>query len=162
VQNQNIASVLAQGAEAEVDWDFGHGFSANLAYTFADSTVQQNPLDPASIGLQVIDVPRNSGSATLTYAAPRGWRISVQAQYFGRTDWASSDHTDPGYPGRISADPHFIANLSGSYPITDRLSLYAQIQNLFDRRFIATSFSAPSAQAFGSPFELFAGFRLRL
>ena len=162
VQNQNIASVLAQGFEAEVDWDLGHGVSANLGYTWADSTVQRNPADPLSVGQQIIDVPRNSGAATLTYTAPHGWRVSIQAQGASRTAWASADHTDPGYPGAISADLYVIANLSGDYPLTTRLDVYARIQNLFDRRYIVTSYSAPSPQALGTPLEAFVGVRWRM
>jgi outer membrane receptor protein involved in Fe transport len=162
VQNQNIASVLAQGFEAEVEWDIGAGFSADFGYTYADSTVQKNPLDPMSIGQQIIDVPRNTGSVGLTYQAKQGWRMSVQGRYVDRTAWASPDHTDPGYPGRISADPHFVTDLSGSYPVTRKLDLYVQVQNLFDRRYVVTSYSAPSPQAYGTPFRVFAGVRFKL
>jgi outer membrane receptor protein involved in Fe transport len=161
VQNQNVASVQAQGAEAEVNWDIGAGFSTNLDYTLADSVVKRNPLDPMSVGQQIVDVPRNKVAGSLTYAAPQGWRISVQALYVSRTDWASPDHTDPGYPGKISADPHAVFNLSGSYPVYRNMDVYVDIQNLLDRHYIATSFSAPSAQAYGTPFEIFGGFRIR-
>ena len=162
VDNQNIAHVRAQGIEAEVDWKLGHDLSARLAYTFADSIVRSNPADPASVGLQVVDVPRHSGSATLTYAPAAGWRLSAQVLAVGRTAWASSDHTDPGYPGKISADPYAVVNLSGSYPVTHRLAAYVQIQNLFDHRYVVTSYSAPSPQAYGTPFEVFAGLRFRM
>ena len=162
VQNQNVASVLAQGFEGEVSWDIGHGVSADLGYTWADSVVQRNPLDPASVGLQVIDVPRSDATAGLTYTATRGWRVSLQGRYVSRTAWASPDHTDPGYPGKISADPYFVADLSASYPVTRRLEVYLQIQNLFDRRYVVTSYSAPSPQAYGTPFRAFAGLRIKL
>ncbi len=79
-RTRNIAAVLAQGFEAEVNWDIGHGFSTDLAYTLADSIVRRNPLDPLSVGQQIIDVPRQSASASLTYVAPRGWRVSIQGQ----------------------------------------------------------------------------------
>jgi len=162
VQNQNIASVQAQGVEAEVNWDIGAGFSTNLAYTFADSIVKRNPLDPMSVGQQIVDVPRNKLAGGATYAAPQGWRVSVEAQYVSRTAWASPDHTDPGYPGKISADPHVVVNLSGSYPVFHNVDVYAQIQNLFDRHYVVTGYSAPSAQAYGTPFEIFGGLRIRL
>ena len=162
VQNQNIAAVRAQGFEGEVDWTIGGGLSTRLAYTYADSIVLDNPADPASIGLQVIDVPRNSGSATMTYVASRGWRLSAQLLAVSRTDWASADHTDPGYPGKISADPYAIVNLSASYPVTKNFEAYFQIHNLFDHRYIVTSYSAPSPQAYGAPIEIFGGVRFRI
>ena len=159
VQNQNVAKVLAQGVEVELDWDIGSGFSTRLEYTFADSTVRRNPLDPLSEGKQIIDVPRNKAGGSLTYAAPSGWRLSAEALYVSRTAWASAEHVDPGYPGALSADPHFIMNLSGSYPVYDNVEAYVQLQNIFDRRFIATGYSAPSAQTYGTPFEAFVGLR---
>lgn len=162
VQNQNVASVLAQGFEAEVNWIIGAGFSADFGYTYADSVVQRNPLDPASVGQQIIDVPRNDASAGLTYKAAQGWRLSLRGRYVGRTDWASPDHTDPGYPGKISADPYFVADLSASYPVTRNVDVYLQIQNLLDRRYIVASYSAPSPQAYGTPFEVFTGIRVQL
>ena len=162
VQNQNVAAVQAQGVEAEANWDIGSGFSANLAYTFADSVVKNNPLDPMSVGQQIVDVPRNRIAGSLTYASDAGWRISAGPQYVSRTAWASPDHTDPGYPGKISADPHFVMNLSGSYPIREHMDAYVEIQNLFDRHFVATSYSAPSPQAYGTPFEAFGGLRISI
>ncbi|HUL99652.1 MAG TPA: TonB-dependent receptor, partial [Mycobacterium sp.] len=73
VQNQNIASVRAQGFETEVTWDAGHGISTRLAYTYADSVVKSNPLDPASVGLQIIDVPPNKVAAGVSYRSSSGW-----------------------------------------------------------------------------------------
>ncbi|HUC08947.1 MAG TPA: TonB-dependent receptor [Stellaceae bacterium] len=157
VQNMNIASVQAQGFETEINWDIGAGFSTNIAYTLADSVVKSNPVDPASVGQQVIDVPRDKVGAGLTYQDVKGWKLSTNIIWSSRTAWASPDHTDPGYPGKISADSYFLVNASASYPVTDRVELYVKILNLLDRRYIATSFSAPSAQVFGQPFTVFSG-----
>ena len=160
VQNMNIAAVQAQGFETEVNWDIGGGFSTNLAYTLADSVVKSNPVDPLSIGQQIIDVPRNRVAASLTYKDTKGWKVSTQVSWVDRTDWASPDHTDPGYPGKIAADSHFLVDVSGSYPVTQNVEVYLKIQNLLDRNYIATSYSAPSAQVKGAPFEIFSGVRL--
>jgi len=160
VENQNIASVRAQGFESEIDWSTGTGVTASLAYTLADSIVTSNPLDPASVGEQIVDVPRNKVAASLAYRNPRGWVVATQAYWVDRTAWASSDHTDPGYPGAISADPHFLLDATGRYPLTKGVEVYLQIQNLLDRHYIVTSYSAPSAQVLGAPFEVFGGIHL--
>lgn len=159
VQNENIASVQAQGFEAEVDWDLGGGFSTKLGYTFADSIVEANPADPASIGKQVVDAPRHTLAAGVSYGDTDGWRLATQARYVSRTDWASPDHTYPGYPGKLAADSSFILDLTGSYPISRNVEIYLQIQNLLDRRYVTTSYSAPSAQVIGTPFTAFSGIR---
>ena len=157
VQNMNIASVQAQGLEAEVNWDIGGGFSTDIGYTLADSVVKSNPVDPASVGQQIIDVPRNKVGAGLTYQDPKGWKLSTQISWVSRTAWASPDHTEPGYPGKIAADSHFIINASASYPVAERVELYVKVQNLLDRHYVVTSFSAPSAQTFGTPLTVVSG-----
>jgi len=162
VQNQNIASVQAQGFETEVNWDIVAGLSANLAYTYADSVVKRNPLDPASVGQQIVDVPKNKVAAGIFYRSARGWHLATQVYWVDRTDWASPDHTNPGYPGATSADAHFLADATGSYSLAKGIELYLKIQNLFDRHYIATSYSAPSAQVMGAPFEVFSGLRVSL
>jgi len=160
VQNSNVASVRAQGFEAEVNWNVGHGFSANLAYTYASSIVKSNPLDPASVGQQVVDVPRNKVAAGLSYRHGDAWRVATQMYWVDRTAWANLEHSDPGYPGAISADAHFLVDLTAGYRVTKDVEAYLQIQNLLDRRYIATSYSAPSAQTIGAPSQVFAGVRI--
>ena len=162
VQNQNIAKVLAQGVEAQVDYDFGQGFIGRLDYRLADSAPLKNPADPGSVGKQIIDVPLHTISAGLSYLAPKGWRVAVLGTYMTPTAWASPDHTYPGYPGKTSADAHFVLNASGSYPITPSIEAFVQVQNLLDRWYVVTSYSAPSAQSFGTPFSVFAGIRVTL
>ena len=162
VQNVNVAKVRAQGFEAEINWDVGAGVSTTLSYTYADSIVESNPLDPASEGKQLVDVPKNKAAVGITYKHSQDWRVSTQAYWVDRTNWASADHIDPGYPGKISADEHLVVDLSGSYNITTKVEAYLNLHNIFDRRYIVTSFSAPSAQVLGAPFEAFAGVRVML
>jgi outer membrane receptor protein involved in Fe transport len=162
VQNANIASVQAQGFESEVTWEAGAGISMRLSYTYADSIVKSNPLDPGSIGKQIVDVPKNKVAGSIAYRNRGGWQVSTQAYWVDRTAWASPDHTDPGYPGAISADPHFLVDATGSYTFNGGVELYLKLQNLLNRRYIATSYSAPSAQIWGAPFQAFAGVRVKL
>lgn len=160
VQNQNIARVLAQGIETGLRWNVWRGLSANLGYRYADSTTQRDPANPAAVGKQVIDVPRHTASLGLAYQAEAGWRLAAQGVYTSRTAWASPDHTDPGYPGKRSGDPHFVLNLRASYPITEKFEGFVQVQNLLNQRYVVTSYSAPSAQAYGTPLTIFAGVRV--
>jgi outer membrane cobalamin receptor len=159
VENVNIASVLAQGVELENEASWGAGYFTRVAYTLASSVVKDNPLDPASVGQQVVDVARNRFSADITYKSPGGWRASTQVYWVDRTAWASPDHTSPGYPGALSADPHLLVDASAAHQLTGHLELYAQVQNLFNRHAVVTSYSAPSPQDYGTPLTLFAGVR---
>ncbi len=155
----NAASAQAQGIEAEVNWKIDTSLSARLGYTFADSVYKANPDDPASVGLQLTDVPRNTITGGLAYQNEDGWRIATDARWVSTTAWANTDHTDPGMPYQAAADSHFIVDLSGSYPILTNLTAYVQVQNLFDRRYIVNPgpYNPPE---YGTPFEAFAGFRV--
>jgi outer membrane receptor protein involved in Fe transport len=157
----NAASALVEGVEAEVDWRIGAGFSATLGYTWAESVYQSNPTDPLSIGQQLVDVPRNLVSGALTYENPQGWRMSTDARYVSATAWANADHTNPGFPYQASADPHFVLDLAGTYPIRKGFEAYVQIQNLLDRHYIANPgpYNPPE---YGTPFLALVGVRLTL
>ena len=48
------------------------------------------------------------------------------------------------------------------YPVWQKADAYVEVQNLFDIRYVATSYSAPSPQAFGTPLTVFGGLRIRL
>ena len=162
VQNFNVASVRAQGFEAEVNADIGGGVSATLAYTYASSIVKSNPLDPASVGQQLTDVPRNKVAGGLSYRNPDGWRAATQMYWVDRTAWANLEHSDPGYPGATSADAHFLLDLTAGYQFSKNVEAYVKVQNALDRRYIATSYSAPSAQIIGAPSQVFGGLRVVL
>jgi outer membrane receptor protein involved in Fe transport len=157
----NAAAARAQGVEAEIDWKIAAGWSTTLGYTFADSVYTSNPTDPASVGQQLQDVPRNTTSAALTYESQQHWRVSTDARWISKTQWANAEHTDPGFPYQASADAHLVLDLAGGYQLTSRSQVYLQIQNLLDRHYIVNPGPYNPPQ-FGTPFEVFAGVRLTL
>ena len=157
----NAAAALVQGVESEVSWRIGGGFSTTLGYTWAQSVYTSNPTDPLSVGQQLVDVPRNSASAAFTYEDIRGWRISTDARYVSATSWANAEHTNPGFPYQAAADPHFVVDLAASYPLGPRLTLYAQLENLLDRRHIVNPGPYNPPQ-YGTPFQAFLGARFTL
>jgi outer membrane receptor protein involved in Fe transport len=149
-RNINAGEARSRGVEAEVNWLAGNGWTLNAGYTYADSTITQSVLDPASVGKQQGGIPRNKFSAGLTYEGAGGWRISPQVRWVSKS-WGDNDNTLP-------VDAHVVADLAASYPITRNLETYVQIENLFDRNYIAdnSGFEAPRR---GTPFTAFVGAR---
>ena len=149
-RNINAGSARSRGLESEAQIDLGHGLEARLGYTFADSIVTGNPLDPASIGRQQAGVPRYRASAGLTYSGHGGLRLSVQGRWLSRS-WSDNDHTLP-------IDSHVVIDLSARYPLVHGLEGFVQIENLLDRRYVAdnSGFSPPQL---GTPLTVFAGLR---
>jgi len=152
-QNINAGSGESRGMELEAHYRIMNGLSAILGYTYADSPITRNPLDPASVGLQQIGVPHHKITLAVNYIGENGWRITPQLRYLSK-QWGDSDHTLP-------IDGHFVADLTGSYPITDRLEAFGELQNLFNKKYIGFNDGASPPQL-GEPLTAFAGFRIRL
>lgn len=151
-QNINAASAVARGLEEEFDWTLGLGFSGVADYTYADSHYTANTVNPVTVGQPLEGVPRNRGSVSLTYAAPSGWHAFLEGQY------VSVSYGDAVPGDNLIQDGHFVLNASASFPLPSGPELYAQVQNLLDRRYIAANSGGPPI--LGTPFELFVGIRL--
>jgi outer membrane receptor protein involved in Fe transport len=150
----NAASAVARGMELEADWNLGHGVSAGFGYTYADSHYTSNPEDPTAVGQRLEGVPKQNVSGRLAYAAPAGWRIATDLR------WVSKSYGDAHPQDNLIQNAHFVMDVSGSYPLTQRLQAYIQIQNLTDTRYIANNSGA--APILGTPREVIAGLHLRL
>ena len=151
-RNINAGSAIARGIEFETTWDIGSGFSAVLAYTFADSRYTADPVDPTAVGERLEGVPRHNVSGGLTYVAPEGWRVSTDLR------WVSTSYGDAHPDDNLKQDAHFVVDASATYPITDTIDVYSQIQNLFDRKYVANN--GGGAPILGTPFEIMSGFRV--
>lgn len=149
----NAGSARSRGVEAELTWRLRPALAATLAYTYADSVVTRNPEDPASVGVQQPGIPRHRVSAGLDWTGPRGLRLSPRLRYVSRTN---------GDPDALfRTDAHVIADLAATLPLTGKVEVFGEVENLFDRRYVATNdgFTAP---LYGRPFTATAGLRVTL
>jgi outer membrane receptor protein involved in Fe transport len=153
-RNINAASALARGVEFEADWNVGHGVTAGLGYTYTDSHYTSNPEDPTAVGERLEGVPMHNVSGHVAYQAPAGWRIATDLR------WVSKSYGDGHPDDGLIQNAHFVMDMSGSYPLTNYLQAYVQIQNLTDSRYIAQN--GGGAPILGTPFEVMIGFRLTL
>jgi outer membrane receptor protein involved in Fe transport len=148
----NAGRARAQGAESEVDWSVSERIQAVFAYAYADSTIRDNPLDPASVGNQLGGVPRQTASASLAYTDKPGLSLATRLRWLEKS-YADNDQTLP-------VDGHFVVDLSVAYSFQKHFEPYLQIENLFDRHYVAdnSGFSAPQL---GTPLTVFVGIRAR-
>lgn len=149
-RNINAGEARSRGIEAEANWLAGDRWTLNAGYTYADSIITRSALDPASVGKQQGGLPRHKLSLGVTYEGPGGWRISPHIRWVSKS-WGDNDNTLP-------VDAHVVADLAASYPITRKLEAYVQIENLFDRNYIADN-SGFEAPRLGTPFTAFVGAR---
>jgi outer membrane cobalamin receptor len=152
-RNINAGKARSRGAEIEAQMQVATGLSAQFAYTYADSVITANDLDPASVGKQVGSVPRNRASVGLSYTGPRGLRITPQFRWV-QSSFADNDHTLP-------VDEQHIVDLAASYPVSEALEVFLHIENLFNVHYVAdnSGFNPPLR---GTPFSAFVGARVQL
>ena len=153
-RNINSASAVARGFEAEVNWDVGHGFTTNLSYTYADSRYTSNPANPASVGERLEGVPMHNAGAALTYTDPSGWQLTTVLRYL------SKSYGDAVPSDGLIQNAHFVTDVSATYPVTEKLQAFVQVQNLFDKRYIASN--GGGAPILGTPLEVMSGVRLKV
>lgn len=151
-RNINAGTAVSKGVETAIQWKVAAGLSATLNYTYAHSVVTSNPFDPTSVGLQLQDVPRNQIATGLSYVSPTKWRVAADTRYVSTT-FGDSDNT-------LREPAHFVMDLSGAYPITDRIETYLQLQNVLNRRYIALN-DGGSPEQYGTPFSAFIGVRAK-
>lgn len=152
-RNINAGKARSRGFELETQVNISGSWSAAAVYTFADSRITTNALDPASIDRQIADVPQNRASVSVTYEAPWGLRITPQFRWL-QSSYGDNDHTLP-------VDAQHLVDLSAAYSISKRAELFVHIENLFNEHYIANNsgFNPPLR---GTPFSAMAGARVRL
>jgi outer membrane cobalamin receptor len=152
-RNINAGKARSRGVELETQTQLTSALSGIFSYTFADSRITANSLDPASVGQQLGGVPRNRISAGVTYVAPLGIRISPQFRWV-QTSFSDNDHT-------FRVDAQHVVDLAASYSISKALEAFVHIENLFNQHYIAdnSGFNPPLR---GTPFSVFAGARFQM
>ena len=152
-RNINAGKLHSSGVEVETNWAMSSSVSANVAYTYTHSQIVENPVDPASVGLQLFGVPKNKASAIVTYAGPSGFKAATRVRY-------QQEHASD--PGHTLVEPSYtVWDLSASYRVNKRLEVFGTIENLFNLTYVASN-SGFGPPQLGTPFSPFAGLRMRL
>jgi outer membrane receptor protein involved in Fe transport len=152
-RNINAGKARSRGFEVESQVQITSRWSGQLAYTYADSVITANDLDPVSVGRQIADIPRNRASVGISYVSPQGWRVTPQFRWL-QSSFGDNDHTLP-------VDAQRIVDLAASYSVSTALEAYLHIENLFNAHYISNNsgFNPPLR---GTPFSAFVGARLKL
>lgn len=150
-RNINAGAARSRGVEAEATWIFGPAFSGTLGYDYADSTITDNPVDPASVGQQIAGIPRQRVTARVTYLAPFRLRVTPQVRWLS-TSYGDNDHT-------LVVPSHTVVDLSAAYPVNRYVEFYVQCENLFDRSYISTN-NGYQPPRLATPFTVLGGVHL--
>ncbi|ARR56167.1 TonB-dependent receptor [Rhizorhabdus wittichii DC-6] len=181
---QNVGNTRRQGIEATLKARRG-GLTATLGYAFTDARYRtpltlSSPANPAAgadgtIAVQRGDrlpgIPRHSATLAVDYAG-RGWSLGgdmiVRSGQYLVGDEGNDNPRLGGYA---------VFNLRGSVDLIRGVTLFAELRNMFDRRYAtfgtfsevgeieleeAPGASNPRAYGPGAPRRWYAGMRVRL
>ncbi|MET4898291.1 TonB-dependent receptor [Sphingomonadaceae bacterium jetA1] len=113
----------------------------DLAYTY---------LHARENGMEEVRRPKHVASLNTTvFSADQRFSGTLTMRYNGRnTDVA---YTDPSYvPVRVSMQEFVLVNLNADYKLTNRVSVFGRVENLFDERYEEVfSFATPGRAAYG-------------
>jgi len=117
----------SKGVEVEVSASIIDGLSSTASYTYTDAS------QPDATGQQQREIrrPRHMAALNLNYALLGRTQVNANVTYTGE----QTDVFFPPYPApaeTVSLDAYTLVNLTGSIAITDSVSLYARVENLFD------------------------------
>jgi vitamin B12 transporter len=131
-QYVNLNQALAHGAETELHFRPVQKLSFDASYTYTSTQILKAPLafDPLLVaGAALVRRPKHSGSLLLTYVA-RQWGADLGGSFVGR-------RTDSDFLGLgiNHAAGYARVDAGAWYAITSRVTAYANIENLLNRKY---------------------------
>jgi vitamin B12 transporter len=128
----NVNSALAHGAEVGVQAKLRSRLLLNAAYTYTSTQILENPApinDLYNPGSPLLRRPKHSATALLSYLGTR-WGGSLGGSFVGRRP----DSDFLGF-GIEHAAGYVRVDFGGWYAVRPRVTLYANVENAFDRRY---------------------------
>ncbi|KGK64880.1 MULTISPECIES: TonB-dependent siderophore receptor [Xanthomonas] len=138
-----VGQMRSQGLELDLLGRLTARLAASVGLAYTDSQVTRSSAAAASTGLaegrRFPNVPRLSGNAFLNYEKPltgkRRAALGVGVSHTGERLGSVDSNTNFVLPG------YTVWRAVGHYDLSERLRLYAKVENLTDRRYAAFSYS---------------------
>lgn len=149
-QRQNLGRIRSRGLELEAEVHPHAGWTLTGAVTLTGATVRAFAADPALVGLQLPQVPRQAGAAGVR----RDFRrlvLSAQAR------WCAHQFEDDLNTLRLAAA--FNLDAFASYAVSPRWQVYAALENALDSE---QEIGRTPVVTLAPPRSVRAGLRLRL
>lgn len=137
--NENVGKAVSYGAEAFVSVRFSETLSGRADYT---NTVTKNQIT----GQELLRRPRHKGSATAFWNPLPGLTFSGTVIVLGSFVDGNRDFSVP----RLKNPGFTLVNLAVNYDVSESVSVFGRIDNLFDRRYEnPTGFLGPGLAVYG-------------
>ncbi|ACK86397.1 TonB-dependent receptor plug domain-containing protein [Methylorubrum extorquens] len=137
--NENVGRAHSYGAEAFVSVRFTDTLSGRVDYT---NTVTKNEIT----NQELLRRPRHKGSATALWNPLPGLILSGTVIVLGHFVDGNRDFSVP----RLKNPGFTLVNLAVNYDVSEQMSVFGRIDNLFDRRYEnPTGFLGPGLAVYG-------------
>jgi iron complex outermembrane receptor protein len=152
-QRQNVPKTNIHGIQADLEFRTG-SFRASAGYVHNDARVKEYVTPAASnipsiLGNFLAQVPRNRGSAQVSYSNPKLATIAFAVQGVG-------EQFDDDLNARL-LPAYGLADLSVSRAISRQLDVFVGVQNMFDKQYIVATLPT----TVGTPRLVNGGIRVR-
>lgn len=126
----NAGEAMSRGVELEATQKFDFGLRLFINYTYTDSEILENDASPESVGKRLIQVPKNMGSAGLSYAQGL-YSASLTGRYVGKR-YGNDTNTDVIEGVYTSYDPYTTVDAKVAYKLTNNVEISMAIDNILD------------------------------
>lgn len=141
--SDTIGAAESQGIEVDLTAMLGENTMVTVAYAYVDATTSNDIINPdwgveILAGTQLLNIPENKLNITgIHYMDIEGKEAKIGAS-FTYVDDRPGELIDPNYV----LPSYSTVRLFGSIFLTDQISINADIENLFDEEYYASSYSA--------------------
>lgn len=132
-QNQNIGQAESSGAEVELSHKGEGGWSAFFNYTYTRTRVTENLANPALVGNELPDMPRDKFNLGAGYESG-GTTAKGLLRYVGASYTDENNTVTDASGFRWQRDPYYVVDLSMTRRYRD-IDLTLAVDNLFDKKY---------------------------
>lgn len=126
-RRENLGATRSRGLEAELTARPAADWTLSAGYLLADATVTDFPADPSLAGRRLAQVPRHQATAQVRFAREPLGTLALQGRWVG--DQFEDDRN------RLRLGSFATLDLLAARPVARGVSLFAAVENLFDRRY---------------------------
>ncbi len=134
----SLLNVLAgtqrvRGFETGMNGHITSRWEAQASYAYLDSAVVSSSFYPLAIGAQLANVPRHTVTLWNTFKLPYRTTIGAGGNFVGTRTASSTAPFDP-ITGLVKQAPgYWVFNAMAERPLTEHITLHANVYNLADR-----------------------------
>ena len=156
-QRQNLGRTRSRGFDLDATLHLTHTLGLTAGYEFVNAMVFSFSADPALVGLEIPEVPRNVFTFQTTYSNPSAgswWgraTVGIQGRFVGK------QYDDD--QNQLPLGTFFVTDALVSYPLGHGLEAFAAAENIFNQSYAV---AATPVLNLGAPRLFRVGFRLNL